>query len=126
MSIDPIRPLTVEQEVHPEGASEDAAHFRQAAERIQQTVQILQDESEQLEQALGDAPQKQILTELAPILRQLETLAVTLKIHAASIEAKTITIKNTIWVGTHQVHIPASTSKPDLKPTQEGYDPSPP
>jgi hypothetical protein len=126
MSVDPIRPLAVEQEIHPEGAYEDAARFRHAAERIQQSIQILLDEMRRLEQALEDAPQKKILEELAPILRKLETLAATLEIHAASIETKTITVQKTIWVGTHQVRPSASTPNPDLPQAQEGYDPHPP
>jgi hypothetical protein len=125
MSSDSIRPLTVEQDVHPEGAYQDAANFRHAAERIEKTVQYLQAEMVNLEQALEDVPQKQIVDELAPILQKLEILAATLKIHAVSIESKTIRIKNTIWVGAHQIHKPASRSNPDLKPTQEGYDPPP-
>ncbi len=123
MSVDPIRPLTVEQEVHPEGAYEDAASFRQAAQRLQHTIQILQDEMRRLEHALENAHQEQLLGELAPILRKLETLTATLEIHAESIEAKTITIKKTIWVGTHQVHPPASTPTSDLTQAQESYDP---
>ena len=123
MSVAPIRPLIVEQEVRPEGADSDAASFRLASERIQESSAMLREEMRQLEHALEDAPQIQILEELAPILKKLETLAATLKIHAASIKAKTITIKKTIWVGTHQVHpLPPSTS-PDLTQTQEGYDP---
>lgn len=126
MNVDPIRPIIVEQEIRPEGAQSDAASFLQAAESIQEYTAILQDEMIQLEQALEDAHQIQMLDELAPILSKLETLAATLRIHAASIETKTVTIKNTIWVGTHQVHPLTPSTNPNITQSQEGYDPPPP
>ncbi len=98
--MDPDRPfpIVIEREIHPEGAQGDAAAFRDAATRFREMAESLRSELGQLDQKWEGQARDNFFLTAGALPNKMDAFADTLESMASSIEQKTVTIRETIWV----------------------------
>ena len=91
-------PITIEREIHPEGAQGDAAAFRAAATHFRGMAESLRSELGKLDQKWEGQARDRFFETTSALPNKMEVFADTLESMANSIEQKKVTIQKTIWV----------------------------
>lgn len=90
--------VTIEREIHPEGAQGDAAAFRAAAIHFRGMAESLRSELGQLEQKWRGQARDRFFESASALPNKMDAFAETLESMANSIEQKMVTVQETIWV----------------------------
>jgi len=102
MEIEDRYPIIVEKEITPDGTLDDALAFRKIAERFRLMADSLRSEQGILEQAWEGKAKHDFFDSFSSFPNRLDGFAETLEALAQSIEQKTVTIQETIWVTLNQ------------------------
>jgi WXG100 family type VII secretion target len=91
-------PITIEREIHPQGAQGDAASFRTAANHFREMAESFRSELGQLDQKWEGQARDRFFETANALPNKMDAFAETLETMASSIEQKKVTIHETIWV----------------------------
>ena len=97
-------PITIEREIHPEGAQGDAAAFRAAANHFRGMADSLRGELGRLDQKWEGQARDRFFETVSALPNKMDSFAEILESMATSIEHKKVTIKKTIWVTRDQIY----------------------
>jgi WXG100 family type VII secretion target len=90
--------ISIEREIHPEGAQGDAATFRAAATRLKGMADSLRSELGQLDQKWEGQARDRFFESTSALPNKMDSFAETLETMAISIEQKKVTVQERIWV----------------------------
>lgn len=96
-------PITIEREIHPEGAQGDAAAFRAAATHFRGMAESLRSELGKLDQTWEGHARDRFFETINALPNKMDAFAESLDSMATSIEHKKVTVKKTIWVTRDQI-----------------------
>ena len=103
MDTEDLYPITIEKEIPPDGALEDAAEFRKIAAHFNRMAESMRRKQRKLEQVWEGKAKHDFFDTFNPLPNRLDDFAETLEALAQSIEQKTVTVQETFWVTLSQL-----------------------
>ena len=95
--------ITIEREIHPEGAQGDAVAFRAAATHFRGIAESLRIELGQLDQKWKGQARDRFFETVSALPNKMDAFADTLDSTARLIEQNKVTIQETIWVTSRNI-----------------------